>query len=117
MNATPLKTSAIVFHVHAEVRNCCVVIGNYGCSIGFCRLSPWRRGEDGGEGFEACTTEMSKGTLTLPSPKPTLLPSLALARPSLPAGERRERRLMRVQLVLLRWALLCTAPGAVVKNW
>jgi predicted AlkP superfamily pyrophosphatase or phosphodiesterase len=30
-------------------------------------------------------------TLTLPSPKPTLLPSLALGRPSLPQGERRER--------------------------
>jgi hypothetical protein len=79
-----------------------VVIGNYGCSIGFCRLSPWTRGEDGGEGFEACTTEMPKDTLTLPSPKPTLLPSLALARPSLPAGERMKRRFMRVQLVLLR---------------
>jgi len=24
---------------------------------------------------------------------------------------------MRVQLVLLKLALLCTAPGAVVKNW
>src|SRR5437762_13392207 len=86
ISATPLKTGAVVFHVHAEVRNCCVVIGNYGCSIGFGRLSPWRRGEDGGEGFEACTTEMSEGTLTFPSPL------------------RRERRPMRVQLVLLKWA-------------
>src|SRR5438876_10871167 len=86
ISATPLKASAVVFHLHAEVRNCCVVIVNYGCSIGFCRLSPWRREEDGGEGFEACTTEMPKETLTLPSPL------------------QRETPLMRVQLVLLRWA-------------
>jgi len=36
------------------------------------------------------TLVLTSRTLTLPSPKPTPLPSLTLARPSLPAGERRE---------------------------